>query len=252
MTIAESMTTWSNTTLLHLQLSYDPQSIQETLFPCSLQWRRGQLWVRRSQRTQRDNSISLESQAWLVTCLNHSSANLICLDSRLEESTLQFWVNICEKAKKQAFLRFNVKPRSDRKLPLFTWIAQAANRLVAISFLVLFSPILLSIILLMFFYSSDPILCKEWRVGMRGKLFQTFQFKTHRQPRSLNAVSLPKTDILGKGLRRSQLYQLPQLFNVLQGEMALMGRKAWTLKEIDHLTKKELQQVNIQPGILWI
>jgi len=233
-----------------LKVDYTSQSDQNPVMLCSLQWRQGQLRVRRSQYAQQAYTLSLQNQSRLVNCLRHSSVNLICLDSQLEASTLQFWANICREAEKQVFLRFPAKQRSPKRIILFTRINQSINSFNAIFLLIIFSPILLSIILLMNIYSTAPILRQKWRVGARGKLFQSFQFETHRQTN--NAKSCPvEADAIGKWLLRSQLYQLPQLLNVLRGEIALIGRKAWTLAELDRLDPEELQHVNVQPGMLW-
>lgn len=236
-----------------LQFNCTSQLAQEPMLSCSLQWRQGQLWVRQSQHIQQGNTLVLQSQPWLVTCLRYSSANLVCLDARLEAPTLQFWVNICEKAEKQVFLRFDVKQRSSRRLPLFNGISQAVNCLGAVLLLIVLSPVLVGTVLLIKnFYSSGPIFYKEWRIGARGKLFQAFQFETDRQVKTVNAPSLSlKTDAIGKWLLRSQLYRLPQLLNVLRGEMALVGDRGWKLAELDHLSQKEFQLVNAPPGILW-
>lgn len=250
MITTKDMTMWSTSVLLQLNCTSQPSS-QESPLSCSLQWRQGHLWVRQSQQTQPDKTLMFLNQSRLVTCLCYSSTTLICLDARLEAPTLQFWVDVCEKAEKQVFLRFDVKQRSLKSLSWFNKLSQAVNCLGAIFLLAALSPVLASIVLLMNFSSSEPIFRKEWRIGARGKLFQAFQFETHRRVKKVNAVPFPfKTDAIGEWLLQSQLYQLPQLFNVLKGEMALVGYGGWKLTEIDPLSQKEFQQVNAPPGML--
>lgn len=116
--------------------------------------------------------------------------------------------------------------------PLIGWYA-AAKRLtdivVAALALILLSPLLLAIALLVRLSSPGPILYKQERMGLDGRTFQMLKFRSMRvdAEATTGAVWARESDdrrtLLGTLLRKSSLDELPQLWNVLRGEMSLVG-----------------------------
>ncbi|MFS0517850.1 heterocyst development glycosyltransferase HepC [Nostoc sp. UIC 10607] len=187
---------------------------------CALQWRRGKLLVKSPGQVKQPYLPSLNSKRSLVECLQHSPVSLVSIDPKLDEALLRFWADACEEADKPMFLSI---PAS-KKLPnqplqrLIDWIA-------AFVLLLLASPVMLVLIVLIQVYSPGSLFCHEWRVGERGKLFRTMRFCTHN------------ITPLGRWMGKYNLDNLPQLFNVLRGDMSLTGSRCWTLEDAVQLNK---------------
>ncbi|MBD2561703.1 MULTISPECIES: heterocyst development glycosyltransferase HepC [Nostoc] len=187
---------------------------------CTLQWRRGKLLVKSPGQVKQPYLPSLNSKRSLVECLQHSPVSLVSIDPKLGEALLRFWADACEEADKPMFLSI---PAS-KKLPnqplqrLIDWIAAFVLMLLA-------SPVMLVLIVLMQVYSPGSLFCREWRVGERGKLFRTTRFCTHN------------ITPLGRWMGNYNLDNLPQLFNVLRGDMSLTGSRCWTLEDAVQLNK---------------
>ncbi|MEH2278842.1 MAG: heterocyst development glycosyltransferase HepC [Nostoc sp.] len=216
------------------------QEHQENRGYCTLQWRRGKLLVKPPGRIKQPYLPSLDNKRSLVECLQHSPVSLVSIDPKLGEALLKFWADACEEAKKPIFLSIaagNKVPNQPlRQLQrLIDWIA-------ALVLLLLVSPVMLGLIVLMQVYSPGSLFCREWRVGERGKLFQAIRFCTHN------------ITPLGRWMGKYSLDNLPQLFNVLRGEMSLIGSRCWTLEDAVQLNKlpevTASWEVEAQPHLL--
>jgi len=116
--------------------------------------------------------------------------------------------------------------------PLHGWdrvFKRTFDLLFGILILVILSPILLAISLLIKLTSEGPILYQQWRVGFDGRLFQMFKFRTMKKDaeKETGPVWAKENDSrrtkIGAFLRKTSLDELPQLFNVVKGEMSLVG-----------------------------
>lgn len=119
--------------------------------------------------------------------------------------------------------------------------------LAAVIFLVLLIPL------------RGRVLLSQIRIGRHGRSFRLFKFRTLRSAvdaplNKSNGVSPSETVFLGGWLRRMGLDELPQLINVLKGEMHVVGPRPFLDRDLRHLTKEEwLQRHSIKPGLtgLW-
>ncbi|WP_392478268.1 heterocyst development glycosyltransferase HepC [Nostoc sp. C110] len=207
-----------------LENLYDvTQEHQDNRGYCTLLWRRGQLLVKQPGQVKQPYLPALDSKRSLVECLQHSPVSLVSIDPKLGETLLKFWADACQEAQKPIFLSIPAgnKPFNQpwRQLQrLIDWIA-------ALVLLLLVSPVMLGLMALMQVYSPGSLFCREWRVGERGKLFQAMKFCTHN--------ITPLAYWMGK----YNLDNLPQLFNVLRGDMSLTGSHGWTLEDAVQLNK---------------
>ncbi|HEY9749813.1 MAG TPA: heterocyst development glycosyltransferase HepC [Allocoleopsis sp.] len=228
-----------------------------------LKWRQKQLLVRRARTTENPNLPSLESQRWLVACLKRSPVRLISLTPDVGEEKLRFWADACQQAGKSLFLSIPNTSALPKKRASVSWlIKRLLDRAAAAIAILLLSPIFLSIALLVKLQSPGPIFFCQWRVGERGRLFRIYKFRTM----SANAEQLhhqvmgnqeglhkhendPRVTPNGRWLRKYSLDELPQLFNVLRGEMSFVGPRPWALYDAIRISPEVRQRLNALPGI---
>jgi exopolysaccharide biosynthesis polyprenyl glycosylphosphotransferase len=147
--------------------------------------------------------------------------------------------------------------------------ALAIKKIMDISislFMIIFLlPVLLVISILIKLSSSGPILFKQTRVGLRGRLFKLFKFRTmvvnaevlRKDLEAENEVDGPVFKIkddprvtkIGKFLRRTGLDELPQLFNILRGEMSLIGPRPPIPEETKLYKRWQLRRLSVKPGL---
>ncbi|MDZ8049862.1 MAG: heterocyst development glycosyltransferase HepC [Aulosira sp. ZfuVER01] len=197
---------------------------------CTLLWRRGQLLVKSPGKIKQPYLPSVYNEQLLVECLKHSPIKLVSIDSKLGETWLLLWAEACKKANKPIFLRL---PSGNQRLKQGNSFSKQLQRvidwIVALMLLLFASPVMLGLILLMQVYSPGSVFSYEWRVGERGKLFQAIKFCT-TQGHNITP--------LGHWMVKHNLQNLPQLFNVLQGDRGLIQSHYWTLADVACLTSE--------------
>jgi lipopolysaccharide/colanic/teichoic acid biosynthesis glycosyltransferase len=238
---------------------------------CFLYWRRTQLLVLPLAAQQGDRASKqpplppLSNPAWLAECLKRSTARLVRIDPALGESTIKEWAEACEQTGKTLYLRLPAAahlPNKQRGI-LWGW-KRILDWSVAAVLLILLSPVFLMIGLAIAFTSPGSIFFSQWRVGQRGKLFRVLKFRTmvmdaekshHGIMANQAADSLhkreddPRITSIGKWLRRYSLDELPQLINVLRGEMSLVGPRPWALYDAVRIRPEMQIRLNALPGI---
>lgn len=136
-----------------------------------------------------------------------------------------------------------------------------------ISFLILFmlSPVMLFIAIMIKATSKGPVIFKQERVGLRGRKFYIYKFRTMVQDAEALKASLealnesdgptfkikndPRITLIGRFLRKTGLDELPQLFNVLKGEMSLIGPRPPLPSEVEKYQRWHLRRLSVKPGI---
>jgi len=118
------------------------------------------------------------------------------------------------------------------KIPLDGWryvLKVMADSILSLFILILISPLILFIALAVKLGSEGPIFFRQSRKGFNGKNFSVFKFRTmyHNRPLDIGSAQArqndPRVTTIGKFLRRTSLDELPQLLNVLSGNMSLVG-----------------------------
>jgi lipopolysaccharide/colanic/teichoic acid biosynthesis glycosyltransferase len=123
----------------------------------------------------------------------------------------------------------------------------------AIGLLLLF-PVLLALSLLVKFSSPGPVLYRQERVGRGGKLFRIAKFRSmieHADKGGLAITSAgdPRVTAVGGFLRRLKLDELPQLWNVLKGEMSLVGPRPEVPYYVESYSDSQRRVLAVRPGI---
>ena len=133
-------------------------------------------------------------------------------------------------------------------------IKRAFDLLVVIFGILLFSPLFVLLALWVKMGSRGPVFFRQVRVGLNGREFRIFKFRTmvtDAEQRGSQVTSGNDTRITGAGrvLRKYKLDELPQLFNVLLGDMSLVGPRPEVPKFVRFYTQEQRQVLRVRPGI---
>ena len=118
--------------------------------------------------------------------------------------------------------------------------------------MILFAPLLGLIALLVRLTIGTPVLFRQRRPGLHGEPFTIYKFRTMNNARDAQGNLLPDADRLtplGRFLRSTSLDELPELFNVLKGEMSLVGPRPLLMKYLDRYTPEQMRRHEVKPGI---
>jgi lipopolysaccharide/colanic/teichoic acid biosynthesis glycosyltransferase len=129
---------------------------------------------------------------------------------------------------------------------------RALDLALTIPALVLLSPLLLFIALVVRIALGAPVLFRQVRPGLHGKPFTLYKFRTMTDARDAQGNLLPDAERLtriGKFLRATSLDELPELFNVLRGEMSLVGPRPWVMRYMPYFNQEERVRFMVRPGI---
>jgi sugar transferase EpsL len=118
--------------------------------------------------------------------------------------------------------------------------------------LVVILPLLLVISLLVWIFLGTPVLFLQQRPGYKGRPFITYKFRTMTNRCGPDGNLLPDAERLnpfGRFLRSTSLDDLPQLWNVLRGEMSLVGPRPLLMRYLDRYTPEQMRRHDVLPGI---
>ncbi|MZP67389.1 MAG: exopolysaccharide biosynthesis polyprenyl glycosylphosphotransferase [Bacteroidales bacterium] len=131
--------------------------------------------------------------------------------------------------------------------------------------IIVLSPLMIMMAILIKLSSAGPVVYKQPRVGLRGRQFELFKFRTmvanademRKELEELNEADGPAFKIaddprvtkIGKFLRKTGLDELPQLFNVLKGEMSLIGPRPPLPEETTQYERWQLRRLSVKPGL---
>lgn len=131
-------------------------------------------------------------------------------------------------------IRYWAPTRPGETPPVGGWSKRAFDAVLAVGALVLFSPLLLLIALIVRLESPGPSIFKQERGGFRGRTFRIWKFRTMSVMENRGVMQARPGDVrftrIGGFLRRSSLDELPQLVNVLMGDMSIIGPRPHALE----------------------
>jgi lipopolysaccharide/colanic/teichoic acid biosynthesis glycosyltransferase len=124
--------------------------------------------------------------------------------------------------------------------------------LLSFLILILFSPIIFIVFFVLFYVNSGAVLFQQQRVGLNGKIFNLIKFKTMADFKDREGNLLPdelRLTSTGKFIRSTSMDELPQLFNVLKGDMSLVGPRPLLVKYLSIYTQEQRRRHDVRPGI---
>jgi lipopolysaccharide/colanic/teichoic acid biosynthesis glycosyltransferase len=149
--------------------------------------------------------------------------------------------------------------------PVYDFFKRAFDIVFSIIGLVVLSPTLLIIALVIKLYDNGPVIYASDRVGKKGKVFRFYKFRSM----CVNADEIynelvannetggltfkmkddPRITGIGKFLRQTSLDELPQLFNILKGDMSFVGPRPPLKREVKEYTQTELERLSVLGGL---
>jgi undecaprenyl phosphate N,N'-diacetylbacillosamine 1-phosphate transferase len=140
----------------------------------------------------------------------------------------------------------------ERKLNLF--FKRAVDIILSGILIIIFSPIMLIAIILIKITMPGPVFFKQERVGMNKKTFYVLKFRTMTVDKKAEANFDMSRDSqrltpLGKILRRTKIDELPQLINVLLGDMSLAGPRPTIMNQVKEYDDFQMTRLKMRPGM---
>lgn len=123
---------------------------------------------------------------------------------------------------------------------------------ISLLFILCFWWLYIVIVILVRVKLGSPVLFKQDRPGLNRKIFKMYKFRTMTDKKDKDGNLLPDSDRLtkfGKFLRSTSLDEIPEFFNILKGDMSLIGPRPLLVKYLDYYTADENKRHNVRPGI---
>ncbi|MDR4508574.1 MAG: sugar transferase, partial [Candidatus Brocadiaceae bacterium] len=123
---------------------------------------------------------------------------------------------------------------------------------LAFLILIIFLPLFLILSVLLYFAFGKPIFFRQVRPGFKGKPFFMYKFRTMTNERNGSGILLPDDQRLtsfGRFLRSTSLDELPELINVLKGDMSLVGPRPLLMEYLPLYSREQFRRHEVKPGI---
>ena len=131
------------------------------------------------------------------------------------------------------------------------YIKRPQDLLLSLFALIVLSPLILIIALIVRVKLGSPVLFKQERPGLNGKIFKLYKFRSMNNATDENGNLLSDEERLGKFgklLRSTSLDELPSLINILKGDMSIVGPRPLLVKYLDRYNKHQARRHEVRPG----
>lgn len=131
-------------------------------------------------------------------------------------------------------------------------IKRSIDILISLFVLVFLLPVLVIIAILILFTSTGPVLFRQKRIGKHGEIFIMYKFRTMVNVNHKHLDSITDRDLvtsIGIFLRRWKIDELPELWNVLKGDMSIVGPRPYISGFTDKLKGEERMILDLKPGL---
>ena len=132
------------------------------------------------------------------------------------------------------------------------YVKRILDMILSLSAIIVLSPLLLILYLLVRVKLGSPVLFRQERPGRNGEIFTLCKFRTMTDKRNEKGELLPDEERLtgfGKMLRSTSLDELPELFNILKGDMSLIGPRPLLVRYLPWYTEEERHRHDVRPGL---
>lgn len=132
------------------------------------------------------------------------------------------------------------------------YIKRILDFILSLCALILLSPVLLITAILVRIKIGSPIIFKQPRPGLDSRIFNLYKFRTMNDKKNEDGKLLPDEERLtrfGKILRSTSLDELPELINILKGEMSIVGPRPLLVEYLDFYSEEEKHRHDVRPGL---
>jgi lipopolysaccharide/colanic/teichoic acid biosynthesis glycosyltransferase len=173
-------------------------------------------------------------------------------------------IRVCRRATNDRGCRLETIIRPSHAPEAITWVLYPFSRdmamggkrcldaVVALGGLIVLSPVLLIVATCVLGSVGTPVLFAQLRPGLRGRPFRLYKFRTMAEEFALDGTPLPdaaRLTRLGRLLRSTSLDELPELWNVLTGDMSLVGPRPLLMEYLPLYTPEQARRHEVRPGI---
>ena len=132
------------------------------------------------------------------------------------------------------------------------YIKRILDFLLSLIAIIILSPVFLIVAILVRIKLGSPVIFKQERPGKNEKIFTLYKFRTMTDKKDENGNLLPDSERLtkfGKALRSTSLDELPELFNILKGDMSIVGPRPLAVQYLPYYTDEERHRHDVRPGL---
>ncbi len=132
------------------------------------------------------------------------------------------------------------------------YVKRPQDFLCALAAILILSPVLLAVAVCVRIKLGSPVLFKQQRPGLHEKIFQLYKFRTMTDARDENGELLPdeiRLTPFGKWLRSTSLDELPELWNILRGDMAVIGPRPLLVQYLPLYNAEQHRRHEVRPGL---
>ena len=147
----------------------------------------------------------------------------------------------------RSVLRMEHQPRLYEK-----YIKRCSDFILALIAIIVLSPVLVVVAILVRRKLGSPVLYKQQRPGLHERIFTIYKFRTMTDERDVNGELMPdeiRLTKFGKILRSTSLDELPELFNILKGDMAIVGPRPLLVQYLPLYNQRQKLRHTVRPGI---
>ena len=132
------------------------------------------------------------------------------------------------------------------------YIKRCVDFILALVAIIVLSPVLVVVAILVRHKLGSPVLYKQQRPGLHERVFTIYKFRTMTDERDVNGELMPdeiRLTKFGKILRSTSLDELPELFNILKGDMAIVGPRPLLVQYLPLYNRRQKLRHTVRPGI---
>lgn len=132
------------------------------------------------------------------------------------------------------------------------FLKRPIDLILSLTAIIFLSPVFIIVVILVRHKLGSPVLFKQKRPGLNEKIFTMYKFRTMTDEKDENGEMLPDSVRLtkfGKMLRSTSLDELPELFNILKGDMSIVGPRPLLERYLPYYTDKEKLRHTVRPGL---
>ena len=132
---------------------------------------------------------------------------------------------------------------------MYITIKRILDLIFSLSLLITLIPLFLIVALVILASMGFPVLFRQYRIGLNNKLFMIYKFRTMARNNEAYITDKARITKVGRILRLFRIDELPQLFNILIGDMSFIGPRPLLPQYLSHYSEEELRRHNVRPGL---